>query len=132
MHGLHGKLHGALAVEGGVGQNFYAGGAEGTIFVPEGRRFILVAEGQDEERCAVRVESPDGTELWAEDRISGQTPWVSPKDVAGGMWTLKTSRPSVGKFEDHTIAIRGVQPVIFLNRGRYWQPLAATDAVVIY
>ena len=103
-----------------TGQDFISGGAEGSFFVPKGRRFILVAEGQGEERCALRVGSPDGVEMWAADKISGQTPWVSPKDVAGGMWTLKTSRPSVGKFEDHTITLRGIVPLLFLSTDRYW------------
>ena len=103
-----------------TGQSFIGGGAEGSFFVPKGRRFILLAEGQGEERCALRICSPDGAEMWTEDTISGLTPWVSPQGVEGGMWTLKTSRPSVGKFEDHMIAIRGIEPVLFLDPGRFW------------
>ncbi len=61
-----------------TGQDFISGGAEGSFFVPKGRRFILVAEGQGEEWCAIRVGSPDGVEMWDADGLSGQTQWVSP------------------------------------------------------
>ena len=103
-----------------TGQSFIAGGAEGYFLVPQGCRFVIVAEGQGDERCAVCVSSFDGSTMWNEDKISEQSGWVSPQGVEGGMWTLKTSRPSVGKFEDHMVAIRGIQPVLFLDSGRFW------------
>lgn len=103
-----------------TGQSFIAGGAEGYFHVPRGRRFVFLAEGQGNERCAVRVSSFDGLKMCSDDKISEQRGWVSPQGAEGGMWTLKTSRPSVGKFEDHMIAIRGIQPVLFLDSGRFW------------
>jgi hypothetical protein len=65
----------------------------------------------------VRLSNPGGETVW--DR-TGVGEWEAYGGGGKGYWTVRISPAPKSIFDDHKLAIRGVQPVAFLSGEKYW------------
>ena len=88
--------------------------------VTEGDTFGLYVSGSPmNERVDVELCNPKGEVVWrVEDQIFPSIHRVG--SACGGLWRVKTSKPSKGVLEDYYVDLVDVQPVLFLSARRYW------------
>ena len=93
------------------------------FYVTEGSDFGLYASGSPmNERVDVELRNPKGEAAWsAENKIFPSTHRV--ESACGGLWRVKTSKPTRGVLEDYYVDLVGVQPVLFLSARRYWREM---------
>lgn len=98
--------------------NFLSSAGELRFFAGDGEKFVLTAAGGGgQERVNVQVRNPSGKVVWDKERIGA---WEAYGDGGKGYWTVKLSPAPKSIFDDHRLAIRGVQPVAFLSEEKYW------------
>lgn len=106
----------ALDMTDSVG--FLCSAGELKFFAGDGEKFVLTAAGGGgQERVNVQVRNPSGKVVWNKERIGA---WEAYGDGGKGYWTVKLSPAPKSIFDDHKLAIRGVQPIAFLSSEKYW------------
>jgi hypothetical protein len=107
-----------VALDLSASANFLASAVDLRFFAGEGEKFILTAAGGGaQERINVRLSNPGGETVW--DR-TGVGEWEAYGGGGKGYWTVRISPAPKSIFDDHKLAIRGVQPVAFLSGEKYW------------
>ncbi len=92
------------------------GGGQYYIWVPEGvEEFVVVATGDGTgEAIRVGLHNPDGELVQEEDNVAAAVLMhgVLEAPSQGEAWMIEVSRPSELYFEDHSLSVRGVPPLL--------------------
>ena len=95
----------------------------GTFYfhVGEAAPFRLYISGSAfSERISARLHDPSGACVWkAKNVLFPET--FDAKKASPGLWSVKTSHPSIGVAEDYYVDLTLAQPVLFLSAKRYWK-----------
>ena len=95
----------------------------GTFYfhVGEGAPFRLYISGSAfSERISARLHDPSGACVWKVKNVLFPETFDAKK-AAPGLWSVKTSHPSIGVAEDYYVDLTLAQPVLFLSAKRYWK-----------
>lgn len=95
----------------------------GSLFMPLRtgvRAEVRVAGSRPAERVALTVADPADRILFENTAILCWTHCLTPAAEADGLWKVKFAAPSTGAFEDFSIAVAGVRPLLFLSSDKFW------------
>ena len=84
-------------------------------------RFAVMAEGREKEVVAVKLFDPTGRIVESVESLNGRKFLFSPKNPVPGLWCIEIAKPAKGYFEDHSIDVIGIPPVLFLSQEKTWQ-----------
>ena len=84
-------------------------------------RFAVMAEGREKEVVAVKLFDPTGRIVESVESLNGRKYLFSSKNPTPGLWRIEIAKPAKGCFEDHSIDVIGIPPVLFLSHEKTWQ-----------
>lgn len=104
------------AYGGGVPFHFCSSTGDVYFWVPAGTRSfaVQIAGGGGTERVKAALFDPAGKQVREEDNIESANQMLveTPANYAGGVWHLKTARPSQGVLEDYFVDLQGIAPLL--------------------
>ncbi|MBE6428182.1 MAG: hypothetical protein E7028_06350 [Planctomycetaceae bacterium] len=85
------------------------------FYVPKGTEMFGVRiNGDDGERVKIEILNPAGNVCFAKDDIGGSE-FFYPEEseaMAGGIWTIRTGKPSNAVFEDFYLSLQNITPIL--------------------
>ena len=97
--------------------------SEGSLFVPvkAGCRAEFRAGGSRmREKVALAVFDPSGKLAFCNPAVHCWEHFLAPPSGADGLWRLEFAAPSNGDFDDFSVMIAGVQPLVFFSPEKFW------------
>lgn len=85
------------------------------FYVPKGTEMFGVRiKGEDVEKVKIEILNPAGKVCCQKDDIGG-VEFFYPEEAdakAGGIWTIRTNRPTNGAFEDFNLSLQNITPLL--------------------
>ena len=83
-------------------------------------RFAVMAEGREKEFVTVKLFDPTGRIVESVESLNGRKSLFSSKNPTPGLWRIEIAKPAKGYFEDHSVDVIGIPPVLFLSSEKTW------------
>ena len=97
--------------------------SEGSLFVPvkAGCRAEFRAGGSRmREKVALAVFDPSGTLAFGNSAVHCWEHFLTPPSAADGVWKMEFAAPSNGDFDDFSVMLAGVEPLLFFSPEKFW------------
>ena len=98
----------------------------GTLFMPlrtGARAEVRIAGSRPAERVALAVADPADRILFEDTAILCWAHCLTPVAEVDGLWKVKFAAPATGAFDDFSIAVAGVRPLLFFSPEKFWYSL---------